>query len=91
MRYCKKPVVVNAWLIQDIVDRHYGLEGQPEPIADAINIRRIRPVMNGVYIDTLEGGMFGRLEDYLIMGVDTEFYVCKPKIFMATYEKVNAA
>ncbi len=86
MKYRKKPVVVNAWLIQDIVDRHYGLEGQPEPIANAISVQRVRPVMNGVYIDTLEGGMFGRLEDYLIMGVAGEFYACKPDIFAATYE-----
>jgi len=87
MKYRKKPVVVNAWLIKDIVHRHYDLESQPEPIANAISVQRVRPVMNGVYIDTLEGGMFGRLEDYLIMGVANEFYPCKPDIFAATYER----
>jgi hypothetical protein len=33
--------------------------------------------------------MFGRLEDYLIMGVQGEFYPCKPDIFAATYEAVT--
>lgn len=85
----KKPVTIDAWLIRDVVDRHFGLEGQPDPLADAISVGRIKPVLNGVYIDTLEGGMFGRLEDYLIRGVAGEFYACKPEIFFATYEPVT--
>ena len=88
-QFRKKPVVVDAWLIGDIVDRHYGLEGQPDPIAEAISVGRLRPVLNGIYIDTLEGGMFGRLEDYLIRGVAGEFYACRPDIFFATYEPVT--
>lgn len=85
----KKPVVVDAWLIKDVVDRHFGLEGQPDIIAHAISVGRLKPVLNGIYIDTLEGGMFGRLEDYLIRGVAGEFYPCKPDIFFATYEPVT--
>jgi hypothetical protein len=88
-QYRKKPVTIDAWLIKDVVDRHFGLEGQPDPIAHAISVHRLRPVLNGIYIDTLEGGMFGRLEDYLIRGVAGEFYPCKPDIFFATYEPVT--
>lgn len=88
-KFRKKPVTIDAWLIKDIIDRHYGLEGQPDPIAHAISVGRVKPVLNGVYIDTLEGGMFGRLEDYLIRGVAGEFYACKPDIFFATYEPVT--
>lgn len=89
MKYRKKPVVVDAWRIKDIVDRHFGLECQNESVASAIDVGRLKPVLNGIYIDTLEGGMFGRLEDYLIMGVQGEFYPCKPDIFAATYEPVT--
>jgi hypothetical protein len=40
----------------------------------------------GVVIRTLEGDMFGRLDDWIIRGVQGEFYPCKPDIFDATYE-----
>ena len=89
MKYRKMPVIVDVWLIQDIVDGYYELEKLDDAVEKAIEVRRIRPVLNGVYIDTLEGGIFGRLEDYLIMGVQGEFYACKPDIFAATYEPVT--
>ncbi len=41
-------------------------------------------------IPTLEGEMRADLEDYLIRGVQGEFYPCKPAIFEATYEAVTA-
>ena len=88
-QYRNKPVIIDAWLIKDVVDRHFGLEGQPDTIAHAISVHRLTPVLNGIYIDTLEGGMFGRLEDYLIRGVAGEFYACRPDIFFATYEPVT--
>lgn len=33
--------------------------------------------------------MRGIYRDYLIKGVNGEFYPCKPDIFEKTYEKVN--
>jgi hypothetical protein len=41
---------------------------------------------DAVVIDTLEGSMRGDLGDYIIRGVQGEFYPCKPDIFVATYE-----
>jgi hypothetical protein len=38
-------------------------------------------------INTLEGTMEGKDGDYIIKGVQNEFYPCKPDIFEATYEK----
>jgi hypothetical protein len=40
-------------------------------------------------IDTLEGTMAGWSGDYIIKGVQGEFYPCKPDIFEATYEAVD--
>ena len=40
-------------------------------------------------IHTLEGDMLCSTGDYLIRGVNGEFYPCKPDIFEKTYEKVN--
>ena len=40
-------------------------------------------------IDTLEGVMKARVDDYIIKGVHGEFYPCKPDIFNETYEDLN--
>jgi hypothetical protein len=37
-------------------------------------------------IQTLEGDMWARPGDWIIKGVQGEFYPCKPDIFEATYE-----
>lgn len=42
----------------------------------------------GIFIDTLEGSMLASEFDYIIKGVQGEFYPCKPDIFEQTYEKV---
>lgn len=39
-------------------------------------------------IPTLEGNMVAQEGDYIIKGVQGEFYPCKPEIFEATYEEM---
>lgn len=41
-------------------------------------------------IPTLEGDHIARHGDWIIKGVKGEFYPCKPDIFAATYEQVEA-
>lgn len=40
-------------------------------------------------IPTLEGEHIARHGDWIIKGVNGEFYPCKPDIFVKTYEKVS--
>ncbi len=40
-------------------------------------------------ISTLEGKMIANPGDYIIKGVEGEFYPCKPEIFHATYEALD--
>lgn len=40
-----------------------------------------------VVIDTLEGSIRANVGDYIIRGVNGEFYPCKPDVFAKTYEK----
>lgn len=40
-----------------------------------------------LHIPTLEGLMLAKLGDWVICGVQGEFYPCKPDIFAATYEE----
>ena len=44
-----------------------------------------------VIITTLEGEMHASPGDWIIKGVQGEFYPCKPDIFEATYQKPDAA
>jgi len=71
--------------------------GSFEPL-DVIEGRKPWPE-SGVTIDprdgrmiiaTLEGGHWVNLFDYVIRGVQGEFYPCKPDIFEATYEAADA-
>jgi hypothetical protein len=43
-----------------------------------------------IEVYTLEGYMRADLGDWVIKGVQGEFYPCKPSIFEATYEPVDA-
>ena len=44
---------------------------------------------DNIYIITLEGAMKLSVGDYLIKGVQGEFYPCKPDIFVKTYERAD--
>lgn len=41
-------------------------------------------------VDTLEGRMHGKANDYLMEGIKKELYICDKDIFEMTYEKVEA-
>ena len=44
----------------------------------------------GIQIDTLEGTSYALSEnDWVIKGVNGEFYPCKPDVFSKTYEEVH--
>lgn len=47
-------------------------------------------VPGSLEIVTLEGVMVGAPDDWIIQGVQGEFYPCRPDIFEATYEPVPA-
>lgn len=44
----------------------------------------------GFCIETSEGNMNAKIGDYIIKGVNGEFYPCKPDIFAKTYEEVTS-
>lgn len=46
-------------------------------------------IKKGRKIETLEGTMIANVGDYIIKGVNGEFYPCKPDIFEQTYERVD--
>ena len=86
MKFKKKPVEIDAWLISDLLEA----DKLPEDIKAAVglNILRISHEFKSVRVFTLDGVMMGDSTDWLIKGINGEFYPCKPDIFAATYEVV---
>lgn len=93
-RYRKKPVVIEAMqMANDRSDWTYdeGLEMTLHHKKIAYWIEQNGGIVeswgdNFLYIETLEGQMRAGLGDFIIRGVQGEFYPCKPDIFAATYE-----
>lgn len=90
MKYKKKPVVIDAVQATAKVGVKNGLTVM------SFNINELKdfcPALyeskSGLYIRTLEGDMHVTPGDYIIKGVQGEFYPCKPDIFKQTYEKVE--
>lgn len=49
----------------------------------------LREGRRGIYVPTLEGNLFAAPDDYIIRGVQGEFYPCKPDIFKQTYDSLD--
>lgn len=91
-KYRKKPVIVEAvkWTglnleeIKNFVDESllYNICDGAWEVGEA-------PVVVDMQIRTLEGNMSVSVGDYIIKGVQGEFYPCKPDIFKETYETVS--
>lgn len=88
MKYRKKPVVIEAmqW-VSDMPDRYL------QSVFDWLDAGGVRWTLSNdarcITITTLEGDMLASDGDYIIRGVQGEFYPCKPDIFDATYEAVR--
>lgn len=86
-KFRKKPVVIEA--IQ-----YNGNNGHEIKIfSDGVSIQspvlepsEDNPTGSYLQIKTLEGTMIGNVNDWIIKGVNGEFYPCKPDIFEKTYE-----
>ena len=93
--YRKRPVLVEAieWRgnypssmeIKDFVGKK---NAKFEVIRERVPKYNI-PEWLDLKIHTLEGDMQAEIGDYIIKGVNGEFYPCKPAIFEKIYEKVS--
>jgi hypothetical protein len=81
-QYRKKPVVIEAL-------RYDGGMGETQDVKAFVGGDLIMDAAtHSLTIKTLEGDMHISPGDYIIKGVQGEFYPCKPDIFKATYEEV---
>ena len=82
-KFRKLPVVIEA--IQITEETFSRPHPHPEHILGLV----YDPMKKEVRIKTLEGMMIGNIGDWIIKGVNGEFYPCKPDIFEKTYEEVK--
>lgn len=85
MRYRKKPVEIEAYQYNG--DGFEALEWASQ-VSQSDKTKLVIIVGEGLFIETLEGRMHVSNQDFIICGVDGEFYPCKPDIFEKTYERV---
>lgn len=81
MKFRKKPVVIEAfqWTVDEVPDWWRKASGD----------FRINVSTGSVFIPTLEGMHEARVGDFILKGIQGEFYPCKPDIFAQTYEAVE--
>jgi len=92
MKYRKKPVVIDA-------HQWDGSRSDFESLCRWVNAGQEEPILSYVFataddvrdarIWTLEGDFSVSPGDWIIKGVQGEFYTCKPEIFTATYDPVE--
>lgn len=80
-KYRKKPVVIEA--VQWTGENY-------DEIGDFMGVSATCQIDDDFVIPTLEGEMRASPNDWIIRGVNGEFYPCKPDIFEKTYEVVVA-
>lgn len=91
-RFHKKPIVIEARqfdgsrkAIEDIVAWAGGrFQFREKPTEDR------RALIPQIVIPTLEGDSIASVGDWVVCGVNGEFYPCKDEIFRKTYEPVEA-
>ena len=84
-KYRKKPVIVEALHFEGrdagrVVDWINSNGGTAAIVGDHLHIKTLEDGPNGEAKHVADPG------DYIIRGVQGEFYACKPDIFAATYE-----
>lgn len=94
MKFRKKPVVIEAvqWKGDNLHEVISFTDGPPDVRSHHAGMMwdKYRDLVEkeGLKIYTLEGTMKAEVGDWIIRGVQGEFYPCKPDIFAATYEPV---
>jgi len=89
-KFRKKPVVIEAMQFNgDEGDDIYEWASRHDPDVDMSGSRAFG--IWSLFIGTLEGVMTASRGDWIIRGVQGEFYPCKPDIFEATYEPVPSS
>ena len=94
MKFRKKPVVIEAVQYNGLnyaeIEKFVGKKIEVNLESETAYEACVAPPIFSLNIHTLEGVMKAQEGDWIIKGVNGEFYPCKPDIFEKTYESVGA-
>lgn len=96
-KYRKKPVIIDAWKLnlQDtrgvisLYEMVNNVDLSTVYMVSSTYVTNLVKDKGGLPIPTLEGVMLASDGDYIIKGVNGEYYPCKPDIFEKTYDAVE--
>lgn len=95
-KYKKKPIVIEAeqltWSNWDNICDFVKLPWGPEGVRGVYTkdgVQTDEGENMGLIIPTLEGEMLAIENDYIIKGINGEYYPCKPDIFHKTYDIIK--
>lgn len=88
MKFRKKPVVIEAIQFTGLSSVNRMCNIWQKPFMDVADFDESEEKEN-FFIETLEGNHCASLYDWIIKGINGEFYPCKPDIFEKTYEAVK--
>lgn len=86
-KFRKIPVVIEAWKWEGN-NLHDAMHFSKSNGLPQWNVGK-HESMTGLIIPTLEGSHVAQKGDFIIRGVQGEYYPCKPDIFKKTYEKAD--
>lgn len=83
--YQKKPVTISAVQFNDTSESLQAIH----KFVDGMIIVSYEEAEPKLIIPTLEGDMKASVGDYIIKGIQGEFYPCKPSIFEQSYLEIK--
>lgn len=86
-KFKKKPLEIEAVQFIDNADSLMELSNFIK--GQDVDIKRHKDFGSYLIIETLEGDMKADEYDYIIKGVNGEYYPCKPDIFEKSYDRVS--
>ncbi len=82
MKFRKKPIEIEAFLWEGTAESHDWLRKWTEARVNLVTEGRLQVL-------TLEGAIYASVGDWIVKGIQGEFYPCKPDIFEDTYELIS--
>jgi hypothetical protein len=92
MKYRKKPIIIDAiqWDGINFDEIIKFSQNSPNDVFTYGLSKETALESGNIFISTLEGVMTASKNDFIIRGINGEFYPCKPDIFEKTYESLNS-
>ena len=90
MKFRKKPIVIEAMqLTRNFAEKVIMWIQENGGEIPEFNLGEFNEAPQYIEIKTLEGMMIAHENDYIVKGIQNEFYPVKEEIFIKTYERVE--